>query len=264
MNSKILYLDIETTPNLAFVWRFFKEFVGQDQILQTSEILSFAVKWAGTHEIYYYSRRDIDPTEPFSVNAEKGLLNILNDYLDQADFVVAHNGNKFDIPRIKARSISLGLKPVSPYRIIDTYTIASREFGFQKNSLEHLCIELGIAEKDSHKEFPGFLLWREIMFNNPAAWEEMQKYNIADVVSLEQLYISFRPWMKNHPVIAKDFEEDIVTCPRCGSKDNVRRGYAYTNVGKYRRYKCKSCGGWHKERYSERTKEENKRITVSA
>jgi uncharacterized protein YprB with RNaseH-like and TPR domain len=262
MNSKILFIDIETSPNIAYVWRFFKEFVGQDQILKTSEILSFAVKWLGEDEVTYVSRYTINPEKPFSKKVEVKLLKEINKYLDEADFVVAHNGVKFDIPRIRSRSLVLGIAPPSPYHIIDTYQIAAREFGFEKNSLEHLCVELGVVAKGKHKKYPGFELWREVMLNNEEAWDEMELYNIQDVLALEALYLSFRPWMKRHPVTVKEFHSEI-TCPKCGSTSNQSRGSYHTNIGKYRRYRCNSCGGWHRARYTERSIEENRLITVS-
>lgn len=251
---KTLFLDIETAPNLAYVWRFFKENVGQEQVLSPSTILSFAASWMGSDKVDCFTSRRMP---------EKALLGILNHYLDTADFVVAHNGQGFDLPRIRGRSLVHGLNPPAPYKVIDTWLIAKKEFGFETNSLAYLAKILGVAQKSEHKKFPGFTLWAEVLKNNSEAWEELRKYNIQDVVVLKDVYMKMRPYARNHPntVVAEDVTE--VTCPTCGSTDNQSRGYAYTNVSKFRRYRCNSCGKWHRSRFTELSKDSRKLLTTN-
>lgn len=40
--AKILILDIETAPNIAYVWRTFKEFISPKQMISNSYIMSYA------------------------------------------------------------------------------------------------------------------------------------------------------------------------------------------------------------------------------
>jgi len=251
MAANILILDIETTPNIAYVWRFFKENVGADQVIKNSEILSYAAKWLGKKDIYYDDRL---------MNNEKGLLLALVHLLDLADIVVAHYGRRFDLPRINARCLALGIKPPSPYKIVDTKEIASKHFLFDANNLKHLANVLGCAPKLDHNKFPGFKLWLECLKGNPEAYEELEIYNKQDVLTLEEIYLKMRPWMPHHPNVAV-FEEEVV-CPKCGGNHYHRRGFYYSNSGRYQRYQCNSCGGWFRTRYME--KQDRKNLPANA
>lgn len=243
---KILILDVETFPNTAYVWRFFKENIGAKQVLEYSTLASFAYKWLDQDVVWY---------EDTQHQTEKSLVKHLLAVLDDADIVVAHNGAKFDLPTIQGRALVLGLKPPSPYKIVDTLLVARYEFNFPANSLEHLAILLGVEKKGGHAKFPGFELWQECMRNNPEAWEEMKIYNKQDVSTLEEVYLKMRPFMKRHPNVAVYEEADKIMCPKCGSNHIQSRGYVTTNVGKYKKFQCQTCGGWSRTRFSEYPKE---------
>ncbi len=238
---KILILDVETFPNTAYVWRFFKENIGAKQVLEYSTLASFAYKWLDEDVVWY---------EDTQHQSEKQLVKKLLNVLDAADIVVAHNGAKFDLPTIQGRALVLGLRPPSPYKIVDTLLVARYEFNFPANSLEHLAILLGVEKKGGHAKFPGFELWQECMRNNPEAWEEMRVYNKQDVSTLEHVYLKMRPFMKRHPNVAVFEEVDKVLCPKCGSAHIQWRGYVTTNVYKYKKFQCQTCGGWSRTRFN--------------
>lgn len=246
---KTLILDIETAPKVALVWRFFKENISPKQVKSHGHIMSFAAKWLGEDGITYFENRKED---------DRKIVSELVSLLDEADFAVAHNGEEFDFKQIKARAVVHGIKPPSPYKVIDTYKIAKREFGFPSNSLEYLTTVFNCAhKKGSHKKFPGFELWLECLRGNEEAWEELKHYNLEDVLSLEELYLRMRPWHSKHPNVAVMQESEDLLCPKCGSKHLHYRGFAYTSVGKYHRVQCQSCGGWSRSRYTLLPKNEN-------
>ena len=252
---RIMILDCETFPNTAYVWRFFKENIGAKQVLEYSTLASFAYKWLDEDVVWY---------EDTQHQSEKQLVKKLLNVLDAADIVVAHNGAKFDLPTIQGRALVLGLKPPSPYKIVDTLLVARYEFNFPANSLEHLAILLGVEKKGGHAKFPGFELWQECMRNNPEAWEEMRVYNKQDVSTLEHVYLKMRPFMKRHPNVAV-FEETTETlCPKCGSAHIQWRGYVTTNVYKYKKFQCQSCGGWARTRFNLLEKEFKNALAVNA
>jgi DNA polymerase elongation subunit (family B)/predicted RNA-binding Zn-ribbon protein involved in translation (DUF1610 family) len=253
--ARILILDIETSPNIAYVWRFFKENVGAKQVLENGSILSFAAKWLDGDTIYY---------EDVSYNSELHMMKKLFKLLDEADIVVAHNGDKFDLPHIQGRGLVLGLKPPSPYKTVDTVKVARYEFNFPSNSLEYLSKVLELkTKKGGHKKFPGFELWLGVLANNPEAWAEMKEYNIIDIVVLEELYLKMRPWMRRHPNVGVYEDNANVVCPKCGSVHLNYRGYAHTSVGRFHRFQCVECGGWGRHRLSVYPNELKKNLVVN-
>lgn len=73
--------------------------------------------------------------------------------------MIAHNGKKFDIPKINTRFIINGLNPPSPYKQIDTLEVARKQFGFSSNSLDALATFFGFDNKDPHD----FILWKSCL-----------------------------------------------------------------------------------------------------
>lgn len=242
--SKILILDIETAPNVAYVWGAWKQNIGHNQWRERSHIMSYAAKWLDSEDIMYEDNRK---------DNDRRIVKQLYDLLHEADVVVAHNGKRFDIPVIIGRGVVHGFTPPSPFYTVDTFQVARKELRLSGNSLKVLCDELGLPQKEEHKKFPGFELWLECLKGNAEAWEEMREYNIQDIISLEALYLRLRPYMKNHPNVGRFMEDMEVLCPKCESDDIQWRGYYYTKAGLcYKRFQCQCCGGWGRYRYSEK------------
>ena len=145
--TRILILDIETAPNLAYVWGFFKEHIAPKQVLEDCSILSWSAKWLGDKDIMYADTQQ---------SSELDILTDLCYFLDKADMVIGHNLKRFDMPKIRGRCLVNGISLPSPYKEIDTYTTARRAFGFDRNTLAEIARMLGVEAKGDHKKFPGF------------------------------------------------------------------------------------------------------------
>lgn len=244
---KILIIDIETAPILASVWGLYDQNVGLPMIERDWFIISFSAKWMGNDKIIYKDLRgedlladDVDDTK---------ILRHVHYLLNEADIVIAHNGDRFDIKKLKARFILNNLPPIKKLVTIDTLKVARREFAFTSNTLQYLSDKLvddPELRKQKSKKFQGFTLWRECLRDNIEAWNEMELYNIGDILSLEQLYLKLRPWMSNHPNIALMRGElpDVPTCRKCGSDHMIKRGPRYNSVTVRQEWQCKSCGGY--------------------
>jgi DNA-directed RNA polymerase subunit RPC12/RpoP len=87
------------------------------------------------------------------------------------------------------------------------------------------------------------------MAKDPEAWAIMEDYNRQDVIVLENVYEHFLPWIKQHPNVALHDGEEEHACTKCGGTNLVCRGYVYTSVSKYRRYRCNDCGSWSRARF---------------
>lgn len=252
---KILIFDIETAPLKGYFWRLWKENIGYSQLIDEWYMLTWAAKWLDEDEVIFDSNHLHG-----DMQNDEHILNNLHGLLDSADIVVAHNGNRFDIPKVNARFIQAGLEPPSPYKRIDTFQVAKRQFGFTSNRLDSIADFLGIGRK---LNTGGFKLWERCLNDEVEAFEEMVEYNIQDVLLLEEVYKRMRPWIPNHPNVA-NIESKEFACPKCGSENLQRRGFSYTQAGKYQRYQCVSCGGWSKTRYNERKQGEGRNILNNA
>lgn len=239
---KVLFLDIESRPILAYVWSIWEQNVGLNQIKSDWSILSFAAKWLDdpASKVIYRdvsAQRDIENDRP--------LLKHLWKLLNEADIVVAQNGKQFDRKKINARLAIHGFPPPAPYKMFDTKELAKKTFGFTSNRLEYLSEKLNKKHrKQKHQEFAGFELWKECLARNPRAWAEMRKYNIADIMALEELYRTLAPWDTSSTLNFSLYTDDTKPVCRCGSTSFERRGYSVTAAGKYQRYQCVECGAW--------------------
>ncbi len=244
---KILVLDIETAPHLAYVWRTFKQNVGVNQMERPGVILSWSAKFVGSEHIFADANvaHSDDPLD------DRGTVATLSRMLDNADIIVTYNGKKFDIPYFNARCLALDLPQPSPYKHIDLYQVVRANFAFPHKSVAGVAKALGLGEKVATG---GFELWLDCMAGNIEAWTKMVEYNKQDVALTEEIYRKLRPWIKNHPNIGNfmdDAHEEAI-CPKCGGKHVHYRGYARTNVGTFRRFQCMNCGGWGKHRLHEK------------
>ncbi len=162
--------------------------------------------------------------------------------LDQADVVVGQNSNRFDIKKMNARMIMNGFVPPRPYKKVDTFEIAKRVFGFTSNKLEWMTDKLNVTfKKLQHGAYPGFELWKAVMAEDEAAWNEMEEYNIHDVLSLEELHNKLRPWDNKEFAHNLWSGADTHTCT-CGCTSHQFSGFTVTPAGRYELYTCEDCG----------------------
>lgn len=254
---KTLIIDIETAPILGNVWSLWKQNVGLNQIERDWIILSYCAKWEGNDEVFYSDKRD-----SFDDDDDSQLLMEIWELLDEADIVCGQNSVKFDSKKINARFIMNGFKPPSHYKQVDTMLMAKRHFGFTSNKLEYMTDKLCTKYKKlDHAKFFGFNLWKECLAGNSDAWDEMQDYNINDVLATEELYHKLRPWVNNHPNINVYTEEETNLCT-CGVDDWVHTGYHHTNLSKFDKFVCNNCGSTQRGRVNLLPK--NKRQSLKA
>ena len=235
---KILLIDVETAPILASVWALFDQNVGLNQIERDWFLLSFSAHWldAPNNEIIY-----MDQSKAKNIEDDSRLLRKLWELLDKADIVVGQNSKRFDVKKINARFILQGMKPPSSFKQIDTLEIAKRKFAFTSNKLEYLTNKLCKKHKKlTKRKYSGFELWKECLSGNKEAWAEMKRYNIEDVLSLQELYHILTPW--DSRINFNLYNESDENVCNCGSKDIQLNGFHYTPNGKFQRYRCSKCG----------------------
>lgn len=253
---KILIFDIETSPMLAYVWGRFKQFVSLDQTVSEWFIISWSAKWLNNPNVMC----DVLTSEEASNEDDSRITRSMWYLFNEADIVLAHNGSRFDVPKLNSRFLLNGLMPPTPYKQIDTLQVARKEFGFSSNKLDALAGYLNIE----HKSDTNFNLWKRCLAGEQEALDYMLAYNIKDVEILEKVYLRLRPWIKNHPNVSLYLENEDETCPHCGSINVADTGtFSYTNVSKFSNIRCLDCKGLARRRTSDYPKEIRKSIVVS-
>lgn len=240
---EILLFDIETSPMKAYVWRRWKENISLDQTISEWFMICWSAKWVGNKEIY----SDRLTRDEILEENDKRITGSLWKLLDEADIVVAHNGKRFDVPKMNSRFIIHGLPPCSPYKQVDTKEISAKIFGFSSNKLDALATYFGFPNKDE----TDFDLWKRCLEGDENALIYMEKYNKKDVQILEKVYIKLRPWATRHPNAGLYISSDKPVCPVCGSThieetpDNV-----YTHASRFKVYRCTDCGALARSRHN--------------
>lgn len=242
--SKVLVLDIETAPILAYVWGLHDQNLGVEQIQTDWYVMAWAAKWHGTTKMMYADKRSTGPGE------DKEILKKLWPLLNEADIVITQNGKSFDSRKLNARFMVNGMQPPKPYKHWDTYLCARQVADFTSNKLSYLTATLNEKyTKSYHRKFPGFSLWSNCLKGNKAAWEEMKRYNILDVLATEELYTKLRAWAPDRFPSVYIFSKKEGQCGTCGYNGKMREGReCRAKVQVYKQFQCPKCGAWQKSK----------------
>ena len=236
---RTLLLDIETSPNTAFVWGLWEQNISHDQVKETSSILCWSAKWLHEKTVMFQSVQH---------TPIKKMLAGIHKLLGQADVVVHYNGGKFDMPVLNKEFVKASFPPPPSTQQIDLYRVVKRVFRFESNKLDAVCQALGLSKKVKHQ---GFGMWVGCMEGDKACWKEMEQYNRNDVVILEQLYHRLLPWLPTRPH-AGLINGKADACPACGVTGKLQsRGVLAARTAVYQRFHCTACGAWCRARKSD-------------
>jgi DNA polymerase III epsilon subunit-like protein len=231
---RILCWDIETAPIMGAVWRYYETNVVW--IEQDWYMLGWSAKWLGGEQITRMLP-DYKGYKP-GVPDDRALVTELHELIQQADILVAHNGDAFDIKKSKARFVKNGLPPISPQTYC-TKKMCKRNFGFTSNKLDEVAKFLDIGQKLQTDKS----LWQGCIAGDKASWAKMAKYCARDTRLLEKVYLALRSWDRQHPNL-NVLMNRVNGCSKCGGTDIKRRGYRYSPTGRAVRYQCKRCLGY--------------------
>lgn len=252
---KVLIFDIETAPIKALVWSRWKQNIYLEQTISEWFMLCWAAKWVGGEIM----SDCLTPDEAIGED-DKRITKTLWYLFNEADIIIAHNGSRFDVPKMNSRFAIHGLKPPTPYRQIDTKQVSAKQFGFSSNKLDALAGYFGIRYKDK----TDFELWVRCLKGEQEALDYMRKYNEGDVEILEKVYFKLRPWIKNHPNLSLYIESDEEACPFCGSHNLNETGtFYYTQVSKFSNLRCADCDGIARRRVSEYPKSKRRNLVTA-
>lgn len=255
--AKILILDIETLPIEAYTWGIWQQNIGINQIKKDWTLLSWSAKWLFDSRVY---SAILTPKECKQRN-DKRITNAIWSLIDEADIVIAHNAKKFDLKKLNTKFVMHGLNKPSHYEVIDTLPHLRKQFGFTSNKLDYVNKLLGLDRKN---ESGDFTLWEACVKGDKESLERMIKYNINDVVILEETYLRIRNWIVPHPNVGLHVDDNLVACPTCGSEHLSETGKHYTTqVNQYTELRCDDCGSLSRSRKSVTSLKKRTKLIVS-
>lgn len=231
LSPRVILLDIENGPNVVYTWGKYEQ--NAIKKIRGWELLCFAYKELGRGKVKCVARPD------FNDKSDKSLVRAAWGILDGADVVITQNGDRHDLPKLRAKFVEHGLPPPTPFKSIDTKKIFKSQFSFYSNSLNDVSQELSLGEK---LDTGGFELWEGCMAGDPKSWAKMKRYNCHDVVLLEAAYERVKAWAPSHPNLA--LYEDRPGCPVCSSLKIQRRGFHVMKLRRSARFQCQSCSTW--------------------
>lgn len=240
LKPKVLIYDIETTHNIVASFDLRDEYTPHTNIIAERYIVCAAWRWLGESKVHTVSVLDNPVLYRKDPHNDKHVVQTLHQLLSEANVLVAHNGDKFDLKYIETRALFHGLSPLPPLATIDTYKIAKSRFKFNSNRLDYLGRFLGFGGK---KSTPAGL-WLDVLKGDKHAVKTMVDYNKRDVTLLESVFHKLRPFVPNH--INRQLFGLNKGCPRCGSTHVQSRGTHKAISRVYQRWQCMACYGWFK------------------
>ena len=182
--GKVLIYDIETSYNIGKFWRAgYNLNINPGDIIHERAIICISYKWLGEEQVYSLTW---DKNQ-----CDKFLLEQFIPILDEADMIVAHNGDRYDLKFIKTRALKHNLKMLINYKQFDTLKVAKAKFMFNSNKLDYISKFLGAEGKISTE----MKLWDDIILRKcPKAMIEMLTYCEEDVRQLEIVYNALVSW----------------------------------------------------------------------
>lgn len=240
---RILLFDVETAPLLGHVWHPFGDYMRVNQLVNESFMLTWAAKW--------YDGRDVESNHLTGREAQKQndkrLVRELAALVKEADAIIAHNLDRFDLKVLNGRLLYHGLDPLPPVVQIDTLKLAKGSFKVAFNRLDYLGEFLGVGRKIK----TDFDLWKGAYMGDEDALREMTVYNEQDVILLEAVFNKIKPYVKNLPRLVDPSTQNELACPSCGSTKLQRRGYYRTRSANYAKVQCQECKRYSRFRTAE-------------
>ena len=240
-HAKILVLDIETAPIDAFVWGIWKQNVNLKGVKHDWFILTWSVKWLFSNEVM---SNHLTKKESLKKDDKRITENIFK-LMCEADIIITHNGNKFDLKRLNTKFLKYRLGSPTSYSSIDTLKYARKFLSHSSNKLDYLG---DISRLGNKIETGGFDLWLRCLKGDQKAFKDMVKYCDQDVQLLEYLYLYMISFIKPHPNLNLFSLDNVNRCTSCMSDDIQYTGDYHTTVSVFDEYKCNCCGSTFRAR----------------
>lgn len=228
---KRLYVDIETSPLIAYTWRIGHNInLDHNNIIRDPSIICICYKWEDKEvEAMTWDREQCD----------RSMLERFVKVLMKADEVIAHNGDRFDLPWIRTRCAFHRIDIPAVLPSVDTLKQARRGFRFPSNRLDYLGKYMGLGRK---VDTGGFGLWRDVMDGKRKALSDMVSYCKQDVQLLQEVHRSLYGYAKPTTHIGVMESGYKHHCPYCGNEETKSNGHKSVSAAGIRKIQVKCIG----------------------
>lgn len=238
---KILFFDLENVQRPEHIFHpgqrgKFGRSAGFCADLST--ILVFGYKWLGepAQSIQAPNRKEFKK-DPMN---DEYILRKAFEVMNEADVVITWYGSGHDLPFLNTRLSQLGLYLDPKIKHIDLYKTARSKMRMSSNSLNAVAKFFGVEEKTK----VSMQLWADCWQGNYDSLMTMAAYCRQDCNVLESVYFHIRPFGTLMPHVGKFMgKEPTTSCHLCGGEHLIGNGQRVAGNRRYRRMRCKDCGG---------------------
>lgn len=216
--TKILFLDIEAS-NLSASMGY---------------VLAIGYKWAHEKTAKVLTLDQYPGKKPTD---DKKLLQAFEQTFNQADIVVHHFGQYYDIPFLQTRRLIHKLKPMPLVQQVDTWRIAKKRLKFHSNRLDAILKSLGCPYQKTGLDGN---IWIDASAGDRKALKYIAHHCKMDVLVLEWVYNHIKAVWDQHPTMVN--QKDLIHCSVCIKGRMISNGIRPTKSKIYRRLSCKNCG----------------------
>jgi len=229
--GKVMVYDIETSLVKASLWGTGKTYIRHDQLDDGPEgetrIISISWKYIGEDEVYALTWDD---------GCDKKMMQEFMAYYNRCEMVIGQNNNSFDNKIVKARAAKHRLFINRFVKSFDIYRKAKSVFKLQSYSMKYMAVYFGLTPKLGHE---GIRMWKMIQWGTDEQKAEylakMVEYNIGDIVTTEELYMTLRPYLGTITHLGVSNGKPRWSCPISGSEDVELYNTIYTEAGTVQR-----------------------------
>jgi len=231
---KRLFFDIEMS-RMTFVlkdWQVkWERKLSYDDVTEESKIICISYKWENENKIHNL-RWD-------KSQCDKQMIIDFIKIMDEADEVIGHNGDRYDIKKIRTRAIWHRIPMRAKIRSLDTLKKAKSGFSFPNNRLDTIAKFLGVGAKIEHE---GLKMWEKVENGDKKALTDMVNYCDMDVQVLEDVYTVMESYIIQNLHTGTLNGGRKCDCPSCGSEDIEYTKLIVTSLGTPKRLMtCKTC-----------------------
>lgn len=209
---KILFYDIETTPILAYIWRFGKQVVRSAQVCDkrnVNDIICITYCWndGKPAKVLHWGYKEQDSSK---------VIKAFDKLIEKADITIGKNNKRFDEKHINMQRLLHNLPPLPDWILYsdDLESQLRRHFAFPSQGLDYISHLLGLGGKVSMK----FSDWVDIVEKrSKASYDKMLKYGKKDIEDTRAIWDHCeRHFTKTAAGAYLDRENP--SCSSCGSQ----------------------------------------------